>query len=486
MKPPPKGGTQNTYFLMSEENTTNDVSKFSDWFDAEMLDEKPSRLSGAIFVLLCFIPVISAVAYGAVDVWALGFLTVFVGAILILWLAESFFNKEFSFSTNWLQLPLFGLILIGLIQLLPLRNLNISSDLLSIPATNSLSLDAYSTRFGIIQLIGYFVFFAAAFVFINNQKRLRRIVSIIIIFGAIMAFFGILQSLADLESIYGLRPSLQAKPFASFINRHHFAAFMEMTIGLTLALLFGKALKRDKNLLLIIAAVIMGSGLILTSSRGGFLSLLSVIGFVITANLLKKQDGEKAEKANNYRRYFAFIGGGITLILVLFGAVFLLGGDQSLLRGTGLQNAQADISSGRTHFWSVALKIFFDYPILGVGLNAFGTTFPQYDTWNGNFRIEQAHNDYLQILTESGILGFACVAAFIFLLFKRGAQIISQSTDNFRRNVAVGALAGCFGILIHSFFDFPLRTPSNAFFFLILVVLATASIGYPPLYQKEK
>lgn len=468
---------------MSEENTTNSVSKFSDWFNAEMLDEKPSRLSGAIFVLLCFIPVISAIAYGAVDVWALGFQIIFVGAILILWLVESFFNKEFSFSTNWLQIPLFGLLLIGLIQLLPLRNVNISSDLLAIPATNSLSLDAYSTRFGIIQLIVYVVFFAAAFVFINSQKRLRRIVSIFIVFGAIMAFFGILQSLADLESIYGLRPSAQAKPFASFINRHHFAAFMEMTIGLTIALLFGKALKKDKNLLLIIAAVIMGIGLILTSSRGGFLSLLGVIGFVITLNLLKKQDGEKVEKTNNYRRYFAFIGGGITLILVVVGAVFLLGGDQSLLRGTGLQNAQTDISSGRTHFWSVALKVFFDYPIFGVGLNAFGTAFPQYDTWNGNLRIEQAHNDYLQMLTEAGIIGFICIAAFIFLLFKKGLQTISQSTDNFRRNIAIGALAGCFGILIHSFFDFPLRTPSNAFFFLTLAVLATASIDYAKIYR---
>ena len=467
---------------MAEENTTNGVSKSSEWFDAEIVSEKPSRLSAAIFVLLCVIPVISAVAYGAVDVWALGFLTIFVGAMAILWIAESFLKKEFWFSTNPLQIPLFGLILIGLIQLLPLRSSNISSDLLSIAATNSLSLDAYSTRFAVIQLIVYFVFFAVALCFINNQKRLQRIVLVVIIFGSIMAFFGILQSLANLEAIYGLRPSPQAQPFASFVNRHHFAAFMEMTIGLTLALLFGKALKRDKNLLLIIAAVIMGIALILTSSRGGFLSLLGVIGFVIAANLLKKEDGEKA---TNYRRNFAFIGGGIALLLVLFGAVFLLGGDESLLRGVGLQNAQADISNGRTHFWSVALKIFLDYPILGAGLNAFGTVFPQYDTQNGIFRVEQAHNDYLQMLTEAGILGFTCITAFIFLLFKKGVQTVSKTTDSFRRNTAIGALAGCFGILIHSFFDFPLRTPSNAFFFLILAVLATASISSPKIYRKN-
>ena len=92
-------------------------------------------------------------------------------------------------------------------------------------------------------------------------------------------------------------------------------------------------------------------------------------------------------------------------------------------------------------------------------------------------RVEQAHNDYLQILADAGILGFACAAAFIYLLFKQSFQIIGNTKDRIRRYTAVGALAGCFGILLHSFFDFPLRTPSNALFFLIFVVLATASIN---------
>ncbi|CAN5365751.1 hypothetical protein BH10ACI1_BH10ACI1_13260 [soil metagenome] len=467
---------------MAEENTTNGISKTSEWFDAESVKEKPSRLSGAVFILLCLVPVVSTIAYGAVDNWALGFLAIFAGVTAIVWFADAFFKKEFCFSTNLLQIPLFALILIGVIQLLPFGNPNIPGDLLAVSATKSLSLDAYSTRFGVILLIIYFVFFSAALVFINSHKRLQRIVSVIIIFASVMAFFGILQSLANLDSIYGLRPSPQAKPFASFVNQHHFAAFMEMTIGLTVALLFGKAVKKDKNLLLIIAAVIMGIAIILTGSRGGFLSLLGVIGFIIAANLLKKEGGERT---SNYRRNFAFIGGGIALILMLFGAVFLLGGDESLLRGVGLQNTDADLSSGRTHFWSVALKIFLDHPILGVGLNAFGTAFPQYDTWNGNLRVEQAHNDYLQILADAGILGFICIAAFIFLLFKKSLKNISKTNDNFRRHIAIGALAGCFGILIHSFFDFPLRTPSNAFFFLILTVLATASISSPKISRQK-
>jgi O-antigen ligase len=303
-----------------------------------------------------------------------------------------------------------------------------------------------------------------------------------------MAFYGILQDLANLEAIYNLRLTNQANPFASFVNRHHFAGFMEMTIGVTLGLLFGKATENNKRIFLIIAVVIMGIALILTNSRGGMLSLLGVITFVVAVNLIRKPTSEvnsPIADGKNYLRNFAFIGGGLALILVLFGTVLLLGGDESLLRGIGLQD-QADISSGRIHFWQIALRIFFDYPILGAGLDAFGVAFTRYDTWSGMYRVEQAHNDYLQILADAGILGFACVAAFIYLLFKKGLRTIRESSDRFRRSAAVGALAGCFGILIHSFFDFPLRTPSNAFFFFTLTALATVSIMPSKVLRKKR
>jgi O-antigen ligase len=468
---------------MSENDKT---SKASDWYDATIVDEKPTRISGVIFFFLCLVAVFSAIAYGAVDVWALGFLAILNLVIVILWSIEAWRRQEFRFSSNKLQIPLLGLILIGLIQLLPLRSGSISADLLPVAAAGSLSLDPYSTRLAVIQLVVYFIFFAAAFVFINNRKRLWKIVLTIIIFGAAMAFFGILQRLANLEAIYGLRPSPQAIPFASFVNQHHFAAFMEMTIALTLALLFGRATKKDKNPLLIIAAVLMGIAIALTGSRGGFLSLLGILGFIIAANLLQKRKEKIGTVKANFRRNFALIGGGIALILVLFGSVFLLGGDESLLRGIGLQNNQVDFSSGRKHYWQIALKVIFDYPIFGAGLNAFAAAYTQYDTWNGAMRVERAHNDYLQILADAGILGFACVASFIWLLFKQSLQIIGKASDRFRLNAAIGGLAGCFGILLHSFFDFPLRTPSNGFFFLLLAVIATASINYPKLYKKEK
>lgn len=456
-------------------------------FDESIESEKTSLPSRIVFVLLCSMLVFSTVVFGAVDVWALGALSAFAGLISILWLSDAGLKKEFRFSANKLQIPLLGLILIGLIQLLPFRSSDISSALLDIPVVSSLSLAPYATRFAIVQLIVYFVFLAASLTFINSPKRLRYVVLTIIIFGSLMAFYGILQRLANLEGIYGARFPDQAVSFASLINGHHFAAFMEMTVGLTLGLLFGEATKKDKRFLLVIASVIMGMPIIFTGSRGGMIGLLGVISFIVTANLLKKpatENDSEIENKRNYRRNFTFVAGGLALIIGLFGAVIFLGGDESLLRGVGLGNNQDDFTNGRIHFWQVAVRIFLDHPILGAGLDAFGTAFTRYDTWNGIYRVEQAHNDYLQILADAGVVGFACVAAFIYLLFKRSIGVITKATDGFQQNVAIGALAGCFGILIHSFFDFPLRTPSNALFFLMLTALATISFNKTKTHRK--
>jgi O-antigen ligase len=481
--------TWNPELEMQKEDQEIEKAGAAELIEESAATEKTSRLRGAGFFLVCVVLVFSVIAYGAVETWAFGFISVFTGLMAVFYLTDAWINKELRVPTSLLQLPLLGLILIGLIQLLPLRAPDVSSGLLSVPAVNSLSINPYATRLMVIQLIIYAVFFAGAFVFINSPARLRRIVAVVVIFGAIMAFFGILQRLASPEGIYGWRPTPQAIPFASFVNQHHFAAFMEMTIGLTLALLVGKATDKDKRLLLIIALVLMGIAVLLTGSRGGLLSVLGVSGFVLLTTLLRrnKEDEElpKEDKRARFRRSLTIVGGGLALVLVLVGAVVLLGGDASLVRGVGFTN-QADVSSGRMHFWSVALQVFKDYPLLGAGLDSFGTAFPHYDSWNGNARVEQAHNDYLQTLAEAGIAGFLCVAGFIFLLFRKGLQQIGATHSNFRQAVVVGALAGCFGILIHSFFDFPLRTASNGFFFLLFAVLATASIAFPKHRRRSK
>src|SRR6185295_7641968 len=129
-------------------------------------------------------------------------------------------------------------------------------------------------------------------------------------------------------------------------------------------------------------------------------------------------------------------------------------------------------TTGRSHFWSVTLDVIKTYPITGSGLGSFAAIYTRFDTRNGYYRLEQAHNDYLQTFSDAGIVGGILGLAFIGILFRKGFQR-RNTQDKFRRGVATGALAGCFAVLVHSMFDFTLHTTSNALLFLILAALAT-------------
>ena len=441
-----------------------------------VIGDRSSRFSTAVFLLVCLVPVFGTVLFGAVDNTTWIIITMLWLAMILLWFGETWKGGGMLLNTSPLQLPLIGLMLIGLVQLLPIGG-GLGPDV-NVPVSGALSMDPYATRFFLARLIVYIVFFAACLTFINHERRLKRTVLLVIIFGAAMAFFGIMQRLANPEGIYGMRETPQSIPFGPFVNQHHFAAFMQMTAGAALGLLFGKRTTRDKKILLAIAVVIMGVATVLTSSRGGLLGFISTLAFVTVLSFLSGRWSDQRNggpAAGTLQRNVAMGAGAVAIIAVVFGVALFIGGNDSLLRGIGA-GTENDISNGRAHFWPIALRIFFEHPVIGAGFDAFGAAFSKFDTWNGLLRVEQAHNDYLQILADSGIAGFACIAAFIYLLFRKGLAGIASGRNGFRKDAAIGALAGCFGILIHSFFDFPLRTPSNAFFFLLIAAIAVVPV----------
>jgi O-antigen ligase len=423
------------------------------------------------FLLICLAIILSALAYGTVHYWALA--VFFLGAVLmlILWMIDGWTLGKIRISGNILQLPLLGMLLLGLIQLLPLRtsdNIGISS----VPFVRSLSLDPYSTRFILIQVTALLIYFSATLVFIDTPKRLRLLVRTITIFGFFLAIFGLTQSFTT-GKVYWIRELPQSQPFGPFINRHHFAGYMELAIALPLGLLFSGSLEKEKRFIYLFAVGLMSVALIMTNSRGGLISLLAEIVFLVAVAGFRRGDKKRKTHQETSRFKTTAIRAGLALamIVVAFGAVTWLGGDNALSRLLGSLNTD-DPTTGRAHFWAVTLDIIKTHPILGIGLGAFSVVYTRYDSRNGLFRLEQAHNDYLQVLSDGGIVGAALGLVFIIGLFRLGFAR-RESHDHFRRGVATGALAGCFALLVHSFFDFTLHTTSNALLFLILVALAT-------------
>ncbi|MFZ0064133.1 MAG: O-antigen ligase family protein [Pyrinomonadaceae bacterium] len=427
----------------------------------------PSRF---VFLGLCVAIVLTALAFGTNHNWALAIFNLGALAIVFLWILDGWKLGVLRLSRNPLQLPLLGMLLLGLIQLLPLRSAA-AVDLLSIPAVKSLSLDPYATTLILADMVTLLIYFAATLVFTDTPHRLRLLVRTITIFGFLLAIFGLTQSFTT-SKVFWVRELAQSTAFGPFINRHHFAGYMELTMALPLGMLFSGSLEKDKRFAYIFAAVLMGVALVMTNSRGGVISLVAEILFLlVVSGFRKRKKHEVQEKSHRVKRAALRAAMALGLIVALFAGVVLLGGEQALSRFAGTVNSE-DPTTGRAHFWNVTLDIIKAHPIVGTGLGAFPTVYTRYDSRNGAFRLEQVHNDYLQILSDGGIIGAALGLFFVVMLFRYGFAR-RESPDDYRGGVALGALAGCFAVLVHSFFDFTLHTTANALLFLVLAALAT-------------
>src|SRR5204863_2072141 len=119
-------------------------------------------------------------------------------------------------------------------------------------------------------------------IFVDTPHRLRILVRTITIFGFLLAMFGLMQSFTtDGSKVYWFRQLTQSTAFGPFINRHHFAGYMELTLALPVGLLFCGSIETHKRPLYAFAALLMAVSLILTNSRGGMISLVAEVLFVI-------------------------------------------------------------------------------------------------------------------------------------------------------------------------------------------------------------
>jgi O-antigen ligase len=227
----------------------------------------------------------------------------------------------------------------------------------------------------------------------------------------------------------------------------------------------------------------MAMALVATNSRGGIISLGAEIFVLVVTASLGWGKGKKREQSRQKRVRAAALRGllAVGVVVVLIGGALLLSGPEVFTRFLGTPVAD-DPTTGRSHFWRVTLEVIRSYPLIGSGLGSFGAIYTRFDTRNGFYRLEQAHNDYLQVLSDAGIIGAILGLAFIFILFRR-AFARRETHDRFRRAVTTGAMAGCFASLVHSFFDFPLHTTANALLFLILAAVATQDTRINTTFQ---
>jgi O-antigen ligase len=124
-----------------------------------------------------------------------------------------------------------------------------------------------------------------------------------------------------------------------------------------------------------------------------------------------------------------------------------------------------------------ALTELRDYPLLGTGLGSFNVVFPQYQTFSTDLGWNHAHDDYVEALTETGIVGGLIILSALLLFAWFAFRNLPRRMENLQGWIQLGAALGCCGLLIHSFVDFNLHIPANAAWFAVCAGIAVMPIA---------
>ncbi|HEY6403735.1 MAG TPA: O-antigen ligase family protein, partial [Blastocatellia bacterium] len=336
----------------------------------------------------------------------------------------------------------------------------------------SLSFDVESTRGTVLVLCSLLGLSVLAANFLTGAGRLLTLIRFLIFFGGAMGVFGLAQYFSGSSSIYWLRQA-GSSAFGPFFNRDHFAGYMELLIALPVALIVTGYIRGEKRLVYGIAAIFMGMAAIFTLSRGGMISIFAEMIFIAAINF-RSSHRKTGNRAHGGVRMATGLAAVLAIIAAIVTGVIWMGAEPVINRiATGDPNS-SDLSKAQTFYsvrgeiWENTWTMIRNNSLTGVGLGAYETAYPIYARENGTHGITaEAHNDYLQILADAGVLGAMIALWFLAVVFRAIARGV-RSNDHLVAAVSIGGGAGIFGMLVHSVFDFNLHLPSHAIVFLFL------------------
>ena len=404
--------------------------------------------------------VFTTLALGTVEAWSVAIFQLIVLVLAVLWSTKAILEKHLEIKIPPAALPLSAFLLLGLAQSVAVRG--------SSGQTASLSMDVEATRGAIVTIFFLFLAFLIAANFFDNLARLRTLASFLVVFGLALAVFAMIQHFTWEGKMYWFRAveSAGAGTGGPFVNRNHFAGYMEMLIPIPLALALSRgAVRNEARLFFGFAAAIMSIALVASLSRGGMVSLLAGLLFLAVVIIYQRRGGAHStpESRSGFRPALVII---VMLAAIAAGVVWI-GADFDLLKRLAHDPLTTTASTDRRGVWGDTLTMFRANPIFGIGLGAFETVYPVYGRGDGSLIIQFAHNDYLQVLSDGGVVGGA-IALWFLLVMARGMAQAARTPNPFMRALGVGSAAGIFALLVHSIFDFNLQIPSNALLFLVL------------------
>jgi O-antigen ligase len=426
-------------------------------------------LNNVIAVGLIVIVVFTVLAHGVVEPWSILLFELMVAMLMLVWVFKAVADKRLTLVVPQPVLPLAALLVLGLAQSMAWVD--------GAGKRQSLSMDVEATRGTVMILLCLLASSLLAANFLSDRERLRRLAYFLIFFGGAVGIFGLVQHFVWNGSVYWLRPT-RLSPFGPFFNRDHFAGYMELLVCLPVALVMTREARGEKSLLYGVAATMMGLAIVFTLSRAGMVSLLAQLVFLVALSY-RHYRSTHVNQVESKRGLIVGSAAAAAVTAAIIAGVIWIGAKPVINRiatgdpgNSNVQKAQTFYSI-RGEIWENAWRVIRHHPLMGVGLGAFETAYPIYARDNGMEGIvAEAHNDYLQILADAGIVGAALALWFIVAIFRAVARGV-RSRDRLLAGIALGSGAGLFGLLVHSVFDFNLHLPSHALLFLVLSMVVS-------------
>jgi O-antigen ligase len=365
----------------------------------------------------------------------------------------------------------------------------------------TLSLDVFQSRLMATLSFVYLVVFLVALLTVRDALRLERLALVLVWSGVLQAVLGVV--LFSLKAEYRIFFSTvsHSNLIGTFVNRNHLAAYLCMClsigIGLMLARLGGRTPRHHNWKLRVVAAieftlsakmrlrlmlVVMVIGLVLTRSRMGnaaFFSAMLVVGFM--AIVLARKTAPQT---------IALITSLIIIDVLVVGTWVGLEKVVERIQETELTTAaggKSESVEARTEAARTALAMVQDFPLMGSGGGSFYNVFLSYRTPQyGYSYVDHAHNDFVEIAADYGLLGLGILGALVALSLWTALAVLARRRSNLPRGIAFGVAMSIVALLVHSTVDFNLQIPANALTMVVILAMGWVTHTLPSPKERRK
>lgn len=462
------------------------------------------RLFYALLALLVWLPLPLA----SNRVWAEALFEMAVALLALSWLFGWQRGRVTAGAAFGAARPLYWLLLAWLayvpVQLLPLPSVvaqALSPESVAVyklageTGWSPLSLHPHATFLFWLKSLAYVALFTLVLLLVNNKQRLVMLAYTLVFSAVFQSFYGSMMTLSGLEYGFFIKKySYIGFATGTFVNRNHLAGYLEMASAIGIGLLMATTSASDRarswrqrlrnlahlmlsqKLLLRLMLAMMVIALVLTRSRmgnTGFFSSMLVAGAItLAAFRVQAKSFRQMFRRSDTRSAVLLITSLMLIDLFIVGAWFGVDKLADRMAQTSLEH-----DAGRVEVNINTLNLLRDYPLMGTGGGTFHLAYARYRGDGITAYYDHAHQDYLEIMADVGVIGIGLLGSIVLLSFWTALQALYRRRDPLMRGIAFASIMGTVALLIHSTVDFNLQIPANAATFMVILAMGWIALS---------